>query len=181
MKVVELKCVDHLSNEHVLCFTLNCHHPKVLVAKELPEQMIQRLGQRTHKRFGGFMLGWIWGRGMILRLLPWWRIRQTIGGCRNCALALDGTGVGAPVVDMPRAARLGCDIAAVTITGGERLHQKGSVWRVPEYSGSEVANVFRPPEQASTRVSTRHARVRAPRFDMNGVLSGISLPVCSRC
>src|ERR1700728_1953731 len=41
----------------------------------------------------------------------------------NCALAIDGTGVGAPVVDMLRAARLGCDIAAVTITGGDREHQ----------------------------------------------------------
>jgi hypothetical protein len=50
----------------------------------------------------------------------------------NCALAVDGTGVGAPVVDMLRAARLGCDIAAVTITGGDRQHQKGSVWSVPK-------------------------------------------------
>ena len=36
------------------------------------------------------------------------------------------------VVDMLRAARLGCDIAAVTITGGERQTQKGSVWSVPK-------------------------------------------------
>ncbi len=38
----------------------------------------------------------------------------------NCALAVDATGVGAPVVDMLRAARLGCDLSAVTITGGGR-------------------------------------------------------------
>jgi hypothetical protein len=38
----------------------------------------------------------------------------------NCALAVDATGVGAPVVDMLRAARLGCDLSAVTITGGDR-------------------------------------------------------------
>jgi hypothetical protein len=38
----------------------------------------------------------------------------------------------APVVDMLRGARLGCDIAAVTITGGERQHQKGSVWSAPK-------------------------------------------------
>jgi hypothetical protein len=50
----------------------------------------------------------------------------------NCALAVDGTGVGAPVVDMLRAARLGCDIAAVTITGGDRQRQTGSVWSVPK-------------------------------------------------
>jgi hypothetical protein len=39
----------------------------------------------------------------------------------NCALAVDATGVGAPVVDMLRAARLGCDLSAVTITGGDRV------------------------------------------------------------
>jgi hypothetical protein len=63
------------------------------------------------------------------------RVREIVWNrqlVRNCALALDGTGVGAPVVDMLRAARLGCDIAAVTITGGERQHQKGSVWSVPK-------------------------------------------------
>ena len=45
----------------------------------------------------------------------------------DCSLAVDATGVGAPVVDMLRAARLGCDIAAVTITGGERGVGEGSV------------------------------------------------------
>jgi hypothetical protein len=45
----------------------------------------------------------------------------------DCALAVDATGVGAPVVDMLRAARLGCDIAAVVITGGERGAGHGSV------------------------------------------------------
>jgi hypothetical protein len=38
----------------------------------------------------------------------------------NCALAVDATGVGAPVVDMLRAARLGCDLSAVVITGADR-------------------------------------------------------------
>jgi hypothetical protein len=44
----------------------------------------------------------------------------------NCALAVDSTGVGTPVVDMLRAAKLGCEISAVTITGGERQHQNGA-------------------------------------------------------
>jgi hypothetical protein len=35
----------------------------------------------------------------------------------QCCLVVDGTGVGAPVVDLLRAARLGCEICAVTITG----------------------------------------------------------------
>ena len=45
----------------------------------------------------------------------------------NCALAVDATGVGAPVVDMLRAARLGCDLTAVTITGGDKAGSAGSV------------------------------------------------------
>lgn len=35
-------------------------------------------------------------------------------------LTVDATGVGAPVIDMLNAARLGCPVMAVTITGGER-------------------------------------------------------------
>ncbi len=44
----------------------------------------------------------------------------------DCCLAVDATGVGAPVVDMLRAARLGCAMTAVTITGGEK--GSGSMW-----------------------------------------------------
>ena len=50
----------------------------------------------------------------------------------QCALAVDGTGVGAPVVDLLLAGRLGCEISAVTITGGEREHQMGNRWSVPK-------------------------------------------------
>src|SRR5580704_5464379 len=38
----------------------------------------------------------------------------------HCVLVADATGVGAPVIDMLRAARLGCELNAVVITGGER-------------------------------------------------------------
>jgi hypothetical protein len=38
----------------------------------------------------------------------------------RCTLTVDATGVGAPVIDMLNAARLGCPVRAVTITGGER-------------------------------------------------------------
>ena len=48
------------------------------------------------------------------------------------AVAVDATGVGAPVMDLLRAARLGCDLTAVSITGGERESQAGSVWNVPK-------------------------------------------------
>jgi hypothetical protein len=38
----------------------------------------------------------------------------------RCELVTDATGVGRPVVDMLRAEELGCEITAVTITGGEK-------------------------------------------------------------
>jgi hypothetical protein len=47
-------------------------------------------------------------------------------------LVVDATGVGAPVVEMPRAARLPCLLTAVTITGGERAHGSGDEWHVPK-------------------------------------------------
>jgi hypothetical protein len=55
----------------------------------------------------------------------------------RCCLVVDGTGVGAPVVDLLRAARLGCEISAVTITGGEHANGNRSVngvqrWNVPK-------------------------------------------------
>jgi hypothetical protein len=63
------------------------------------------------------------------------RVRQivqspTLRG--RCALAVDATGVGEPVVDLLRDARLGCDLSAVTITSGEYQHSKGSGWSVPK-------------------------------------------------
>jgi len=54
----------------------------------------------------------------------------------QCCLAVDATGVGAPVVEMLRAAAGAwshqCEICAVTITGGEREHQTGHGWSVPK-------------------------------------------------
>jgi hypothetical protein len=51
----------------------------------------------------------------------------------QCAITVNATGVGAPVVDMLRAAGLACDIAAVTITGGERTaSSSGNIWSVPK-------------------------------------------------
>jgi hypothetical protein len=50
----------------------------------------------------------------------------------RCSLAVDGTGVGAPVVDLLRSAELGCDLSAVTITAGDHESQSGEVWSVPK-------------------------------------------------
>jgi hypothetical protein len=49
----------------------------------------------------------------------------------NCALVVDGTGVGTPVVDMLRSAGLGCEITSVTITGGEKPTGLGRRVTVP--------------------------------------------------
>jgi hypothetical protein len=50
----------------------------------------------------------------------------------KCTLVVDATGVGAPVVDLLRAARPGCRIVPVTITGGDQESSDGSVYRVPK-------------------------------------------------
>ncbi len=61
------------------------------------------------------------------------RVREIVRKIGACVLVVDGTGVGAPVVDMLRAAGLGCEITAVTITGGEQQRNKGaSAWSVPK-------------------------------------------------
>jgi hypothetical protein len=63
------------------------------------------------------------------------RVREILGHRElsgRCFLVVDGTGVGVPVVDMLRGARLGCEIRSVTITGGAREHLSGSVWNVPK-------------------------------------------------
>ena len=50
----------------------------------------------------------------------------------NCCLVVDATGVGLPVVDLLRAAEIGCEVIPVIITGGERESRQGSFWHVPK-------------------------------------------------
>jgi hypothetical protein len=49
-------------------------------------------------------------------------------GVGDCSLAVDATGLGAPVVDMLRAARLSCDVSPVNITGGDQQSRSGKTW-----------------------------------------------------
>jgi hypothetical protein len=51
---------------------------------------------------------------------------------RNCALVVDATGVGAPVVELLRAARLPCRLIPVQITGGLDEGSDGVYYRVPK-------------------------------------------------
>ncbi len=50
----------------------------------------------------------------------------------RCALVVDATGVGAPVVELIRKPGLNCEVTAVTITGGDRETRDGGVVRVPK-------------------------------------------------
>jgi len=78
----------------------------------------------------------------------------------QCAVVVDGTGVGAPVVDMLRASGLGCEITAVTITGGERESRSGSVWvSVPKRD--LIAGVQLALEKGELRIARRMKEVGA--------------------
>ena len=48
------------------------------------------------------------------------------------AVVADATGVGGPVIDLLREARLGCELVPVTITGAERASRATGGWRVPK-------------------------------------------------
>ncbi len=57
------------------------------------------------------------------------RSRELAG---RCALVVDATGVGGAVIDLLRAADLGCEMTAVTITGGPRASRVDGGWMVPK-------------------------------------------------
>jgi len=50
----------------------------------------------------------------------------------RCLVVVDATGVGGAVIDLLRGADLGCELMAVTITGGERASRSGGGWMVPK-------------------------------------------------
>jgi len=63
------------------------------------------------------------------------RVREITGASElagKCVLAVDATGVGRPVVDLLHAARLGCRIWPVSITGGDTESYSGGYYRVPK-------------------------------------------------
>ncbi len=69
------------------------------------------------------------------------------------AIAVDATGVAAPVVEMMRRAGLGCDISAVTITGGGTASSVGDKHNVPKpdlWAGISAFNIGVGPKRADT-------------------------------
>jgi hypothetical protein len=81
------------------------------------------------------------------------RIREIVKCPGQWAVVVDGTGVGEPVVDALRRAGLGCEITAVTITGGERESRAGSVCSVPKQD--LIAGVQMAMEKGELRVARR--------------------------
>ena len=99
----------------------------------------------------------------------------------RCTLVLDATGVGAPVVDLLRAANLGCGIAPVILTGGERASHTRGAWHVPKQdviTGLQVMLEKRqlglPSSLAACRMLARElADMEERRSGRGGVLSGV--------
>ena len=66
------------------------------------------------------------------------RLRAEYGGVHGTmagdgfTVVADATGVGTPVVELLRRARLGCELVAVTITGGAHETQTRDGWNVPK-------------------------------------------------
>jgi len=60
------------------------------------------------------------------------RIVAIVRALGNCAIVIDSTGVGEPVVEVLRRSGLGCEITAVTITAGERESLTGRRGSVPK-------------------------------------------------
>ena len=57
-------------------------------------------------------------------------LKKTASG--RLSLVVDKTGVGAPVVDMLKEAKLGVRLVSVTITGGAEVHEDGLQFTVPK-------------------------------------------------
>ena len=74
--------------------------------------------------------------------------RGLVGRCR---LAVDGAGVGRPVVDLLRAARPGCALSPVIVTGGDSETKSDGYHRVPNATSS-----------SPSRSSSRTAPSRSP-------------------
>lgn len=88
----------------------------------------------------------------------------------RCSVVVDATGVGAPVLEMLRRAGLGCEVAAVTITGGDResrLPGGGPGWSVPKVD--LIAGLQVMLEQGELRIARGMAEELALRRELMDV------------
>ncbi len=74
-------------------------------------------------------------------------------------LAVDATGVGGPVVEMLKDARMPCTLIPVTITGGFGEHSDGGMWHVPKVD--LIAGIQTLVERAELRIARRMKGVDA--------------------
>src|SRR5271165_2718 len=58
-----------------------------------------------------------------------WMVTRLAG---KCSVTVDATSMGEPVMDLMRNAGMGCELTAVTMTGGERERFDGRGWNVPK-------------------------------------------------
>jgi phage FluMu gp28-like protein len=77
---------------------------------------------------------------------------------RRPVLAVDATGVGRPVVDMMREARMEADLYAVTITGGDAVSRTGWEYRVPKRDLCSSVAVLLQSERLRIARNLPHAR-----------------------
>jgi hypothetical protein len=77
----------------------------------------------------------------------------------QCALTVDATGVGAPVVELLRSAHLGCEVTAVTITGAAAESGRGGSWHVPKRD--LIAGVQLSLEKGALRIAPKMKEVGA--------------------
>jgi hypothetical protein len=87
-----------------------------------------------------------------------WEMTHASPMAGDCAVVVDGTGVGTPVVDMLRAADLGCQMTAVTITGGEK--PTGGSARVCLPKKDLIASVQLALEKGEMKIARRMSEVR---------------------
>ena len=85
-----------------------------------------------------------------------------LGG--DCVLAVDATGVGAPVVDLLRVAALDCPVMPVVLTAGDREGFDGRSWRIPKVDLYTRVQILL--EQERLRVAARVREGEALRKEL---------------
>jgi hypothetical protein len=95
------------------------------------------------------------------------RVTEIVYGMGDCAVVVDGTGVGEPVVDALRRAGLGCEITALTITSGEKQSRGGARCSVPKQD--LIAGVQLALEKGRLRVARRLSEAGALVKEMMSV------------
>jgi hypothetical protein len=85
----------------------------------------------------------------------------------RCTLIADATGVGAPVVDLLKSARLACPISPVTITSGGRAHSLSEHWYVPKRD--LLSNLLVLLEAGTLRIPRRLSGAAALARELAGV------------